>query len=114
MKFPFSNLLLAVLVQGTYGDKATKAKESKLRAQYRQERKTAISQRPHQWEPRIVGGSDADEGDYPFFVQGSSCGASLIWKDIVLTAAHCKGYIQDNDGRVLVGAQAWNTEVREK
>ena len=39
-------------------------------------------------ESRIVGGQDADD-TYKFFTQGFGCGASLIWSDIVLTAAHC-------------------------
>lgn len=50
--------------------------------------------------PKIIGGQDAEPGDYPFFVQGFGCGASLIWKDIVLTAGHCIGYMGN---RVLVG-----------
>ena len=64
-----------------------------------------------QWEPRIVGGQDATKGEYPFFVQGDGCGASLIWKDIVLTAAHCQGHIGNWRGRVLVGASEYNVEV---
>lgn len=41
-------------------------------------------------EPKIINGEDADSGEFPFFVQGSGCGASLIADDIVLTAAHCE------------------------
>ena len=41
-----------------------------------------------QIEPRIVGGFDASAGAFPFFVQWSGCGASLIWEDIILAAAH--------------------------
>ena len=38
---------------------------------------------------RIVNGNDADPAEYPFFAQwGSSCGATLIHDDILLTAAH--------------------------
>lgn len=29
-------------------------------------------------ESRIVGGADADVGEYPFFVEWAGCGASLI------------------------------------
>jgi len=29
-------------------------------------------------QSRIVGGSDADDGKYPFFVEWDGCGASLI------------------------------------
>mmetsp|Transcript_41933 Transcript_41933/g.47654 ORF Transcript_41933/g.47654 Transcript_41933/m.47654 type:complete len:704 (-) Transcript_41933:39-2150(-) len=42
-------------------------------------------------ESRIVGGYDAEIGSYPFFVSWGGCGASLIEKDILLTAAHCIG-----------------------
>jgi trypsin len=51
-------------------------------------------------ESRIVGGSDVQQGEYPFFVQGNGCGGSLVWDDVVLTAAHCLGAF---DGSVLVG-----------
>ena len=37
---------------------------------------------------RIVGGTAADPGEFPFFVQWNGCGGTLIAKDIVLTAAH--------------------------
>ncbi|KAI2508047.1 peptidase [Fragilaria crotonensis] len=40
---------------------------------------------------RIVGGVDAEIGRYPFFVEWEGCGASLIHKDIILSAAHCAG-----------------------
>lgn len=50
--------------------------------------------------PKIIGGRPADEDEYPFFVQAEGCGGSLIWKDIVLTAAHCEDAYFD---RVLVG-----------
>jgi hypothetical protein len=37
---------------------------------------------------RIVGGKEAELGDYPYFVE-MWCGGALIAPDIVLTAAHC-------------------------
>lgn len=43
---------------------------------------------------RIVGGRPARVGDFPSFVwtAGSQlCGGSIIWPDLVLTAAHCHG-----------------------
>jgi trypsin len=52
-------------------------------------------------ESRIVGGNNAQQGEYPFFVQGNGCGGSLIWDDIVLTAAHCEGLPFDSG--VLIG-----------
>jgi secreted trypsin-like serine protease len=41
-------------------------------------------------ESRIVGGSNALPGEFPFFVQWSGCGASLIYEDIILSAAHVR------------------------
>lgn len=37
---------------------------------------------------RIVGGENAIAGEFPFFVRWKGCGASLIWEDVLLTAAH--------------------------
>lgn len=61
---------------------------------------------------RIVGGDDAMPGEFPYFVQGGlECGGSLIWKDIVLSAAHCIGSIGT---RVLVGAVENSQVVRRE
>jgi len=54
-------------------------------------------------EGRIVGGTDAKPGQFPFFVQWAGCGASLIHEDIVLTAAHCSPIASDD---VIVGAHS--------
>eukprot|EP00980_Cylindrotheca_fusiformis_P021692 scaffold8534_cov122-Cylindrotheca_fusiformis.AAC.2 len=41
-------------------------------------------------QPRIVGGSEVKQQDqYPYFVHLGHCGGSLIYGDMVLTAAHC-------------------------
>ena len=48
-----------------------------------------------QTDARIVGGTPAEVGEFPSFVwtAGSQiCGGSVIWDDIVLTAAHCAGF----------------------
>lgn len=50
---------------------------------------------------RIVGGQTAEKGEYPYFVQGDGCGGTMIWKDVILTAAHCKSAWK---GNALVGA----------
>jgi secreted trypsin-like serine protease len=51
-------------------------------------------------ENKIVGGVQAPVMEYPYYVQGKGCGASLIHDDIVLTASHCNGAFR---GQVLVG-----------
>eukprot|EP00526_Cylindrotheca_closterium_P008967 CAMPEP_0113640084 /NCGR_PEP_ID=MMETSP0017_2-20120614/21034_1 /TAXON_ID=2856 /ORGANISM="Cylindrotheca closterium" /LENGTH=511 /DNA_ID=CAMNT_0000551341 /DNA_START=164 /DNA_END=1696 /DNA_ORIENTATION=- /assembly_acc=CAM_ASM_000147 len=44
------------------------------------------SRRP---EPRIVGGTNARQNEFPYFVQMGMCGGALIAPGIVLSAAHC-------------------------
>jgi trypsin len=53
-------------------------------------------------ESRIVGGDDASQGEFPWFAIGEGCGASLVAKDIVLTAAHCDPAFSVG-GRVTIG-----------
>src|SRR3569832_1342757 len=49
----------------------------------------------------IVGGTTVtDKRKYPFFVHGNGCGATLVAKDVVLSAAHCNGAFW---GKVVVG-----------
>jgi len=55
-------------------------------------------------DPKIIGGRDAKPGKYPWMVNGAGCGGTLVWYDIVLTAAHCYGYLNNPRLRgVLVG-----------
>jgi hypothetical protein len=77
------------------------ARPETMMAQKTKPRKMLHSMHAHvPAESRIVGGNNAQQGDYPFFVQGNGCGGSLVWDDVVLTAAHCEGAF---DGSVLVG-----------
>jgi trypsin len=61
-------------------------------------------------QTRVIGGFNAAPGQFPFYVQADSlgfgCGGSLIWYDIVLTAAHCLPAYQST---VLVGAYQSNS-----
>lgn len=52
-------------------------------------------------QPEIVGGEQAERGDYPYFAQMDSCGGALIAADIVLFAAHC-GNLEG--GQVVIGS----------
>ena len=52
-------------------------------------------------QPRIIGGTNADKGRYPYMVSlvknstlKHKCGGVLVAKDMVLTAAHCEGHFQ--------------------
>jgi hypothetical protein len=77
------------------------AKPETMMAQKTKPRKMLHSNSMHvPADSRIVGGNDAQQGAYPSFVQGNGCGGSLVWDDVVLTAAHCQGAF---DGSVLVG-----------
>jgi len=51
---------------------------------------------------RIIGGSNAEVNDYPYFVQGSGCAGALVAPDIVLWAAHCQGAFDQKE--LLIGA----------
>jgi len=64
-------------------------------------------------EPRIVGGEDANRGEFPHMIQlqyGDShmCGASLIKQDYVLTAAHCVVGQSPNTLKVVAGQHSLN------
>jgi len=50
---------------------------------------------------RIVGGNQADVGDYPYFVEMGGCGGALIAPDVVLFAAHCENW---EDKQLSIGA----------
>jgi hypothetical protein len=55
-------------------------------------------------ENRIVGGTPAAKGEYPFYAKVVGkyfCGATLIWEDILLSAAHCQGLFLS--GEVAIG-----------
>lgn len=72
-------------------------------------------------DARIVGGTIVAPGTYPFFAYGAGtilCGATLIYEDILLTAAHCDGaFIQNGaliGGTQLDGSDATRIEVESE
>ena len=71
--------------------------------------RTFAQQQQQQIERNLIqDGNNANRKEYPYFAQGAGCGASLVWKDILLTAAHCEGLFD----KVLVGARRSNTRDR--
>ena len=50
----------------------------------------------NKFEQNVVGGENASPGQFPYsaWSEYAGCGASLIWNDIALTAAHCWGLFE--------------------
>jgi Trypsin len=63
--------------------------------QQRQLRSSSSSSQASNQRELIIGGHNAEEGRYPYFValqtaqNNTECGGTLIAPDVVLTAAHC-------------------------
>lgn len=77
------SLLLALLAKHASGDQDT----PRVRRREQVIMPTLFTGDDNQF--RIVGGSNAQSGKYPYMVKASGCGASLIAPDMLLTAAHC-------------------------
>eukprot|EP00934_Nitzschia_sp_Nitz4_P002594 Nitzschia sp. Nitz4//scaffold30_size153850//151812//153824//NITZ4_002804-RA/size153850-augustus-gene-0.78-mRNA-1//-1//CDS//3329547342//2584//frame0 len=46
-------------------------------------------------ETHIVGGQQSAVGEFPYYVDMQGCGGTLIAPNVVLSAAHCGGYLGD-------------------
>lgn len=100
----FSLLRLTLsLDTSEYADALTETTNPSLRAtkelrtiQPRREDEESLGQATE----KIVGGTFVVPKEFPYFVQGFGCGATLVHDDVVLTAAHCEGAFFD---KVLVG-----------
>lgn len=57
-------------------------------------------------QPRIVGGEDAEVGQFPYYVDMYTCGGVLIHPEVVLSAGHCGYYA---GAFVLVSGYQWSS-----
>ena len=51
---------------------------------------------------KIVGGTDASHGEFPYQVKWGGCGASILNENYVLTAAHC---CEDYPNKLVIGGE---------
>jgi trypsin len=83
-----------MMVMDRYDVDATEVRGGTLPQRKQQRQRQATKTKKLFADPRIVGGTPAAPGAYPFYVstiQPILCGGTLIAPDIVLTAAHCGG-----------------------
>jgi hypothetical protein len=62
---------------------------------------------------RIVGGTPVAKGEYPYSAKSvgkSLCGATLIWEDVLLSAAHCEGIFLSG-GAAIGGTKLNNSDA---
>lgn len=93
---PSMSSLLFGSQQGLMGDKRLESMNSNSRS-YMNSNSSLTG------DKRIVGGTTAEAGAYPtyaFTAGAQLCGSTLIWYDVLLTAAHCDGAFLDG---VLIG-----------
>ncbi|KAI8326512.1 trypsin-like serine protease [Martensiomyces pterosporus] len=77
----------------------------------------ALPRRDHHLAPRIMGGSTASKGAYPFIVylhnnaEHTFCGGSILSSQWVVTAAHCIKTAKISDIDVYVGQYNYNLDT---
>jgi hypothetical protein len=63
-------------------------------------------------QPRIVGGIPSTAGSFPYYAKSignTLCGATLIWEDVLLSAANCEGAFVD--GVAIGGTKLDNSDA---
>ena len=93
------------------------SKKSKTRKSHHPKKATEKNKKfDNEGNNRIIGGEVATEGEFPFFVDFGGCGASLIYEDIVVTAAHCAIVLLEQTSDVYVGAfrEQWDEGATEE
>ncbi|WP_107097634.1 trypsin-like serine protease [Streptomyces sp. WMMB 322] len=82
---------MGAAMAGEDGDKSTKASAE-------------VRQHSDDISAKIVGGTEAEKGEFPWMVRLSmGCGGALFEKDVVLTAAHCVDGSGENDSITAIG-----------
>lgn len=65
---------------------------------------SSVEQHSDDISAKIVGGTEAEKGEFPWMVRLSmGCGGALFEKDVVLTAAHCVDGSGENDSITATG-----------